>query len=280
MSAAKTLIGKGDAVDYQKITLEVTDGVALITLNDPATLNAAGLEMGEELISALASLALGAVEARAVVLTGAGRGFCSGANLSGGGAPGRLMEADGKPDAGRALESVYNPLVTALRNLPLPIVTAVNGAAAGVGCSIALMGDLIVAAESAYFLQAFRRIGLVPDGGSTYLLPRMIGKARAMEMMLLGDKLPAKTALDWGLVNRCVPDAELMPTAMGLAQELATGPMALGLIRKLVQESLDASWSEQLHAERMGQRAAGKSADFAEGVSAFLHKRAAKFTGQ
>jgi 2-(1,2-epoxy-1,2-dihydrophenyl)acetyl-CoA isomerase len=170
--------------------------------------------------------------------------------------------------------------MTLLRDFPLPIVTAVNGPAAGVGCSIALMGDLIVAAESAYFLQAFRRIGLVPDGGSTYLLPRLVGKARAMEMMLLGDKVPAATALQWGLVNRCVPDAELMSTAHALALELAKGPAALGAIRKLVWDSLDSDWTGQLHAERKAQKFAGKTEDFIEGVSAFLQKRAAAFKGR
>lgn len=264
---------------YEKITLEVADEIALITLNDPATLNAASIPMAEELNHALSALSLGVVKARTLVITGAGRGFCSGANLSGG-ETARAMDADGRPDPGQGLAAIYNPLVCALRNLPIPIVTAVNGAAAGIGCSIALLGDLIVAGESAYFLQAFRRIGLVPDGGSTYLLPRMIGKARAMEMMLLGDKLPAKTALDWGLINRCVPDAELIPTAMGLARSLAEGPAALSLIRKLVQDSLDAGWSEQLHTERMAQKTAGKTADFAEGVTAFLQKRPAKFSGK
>jgi 2-(1,2-epoxy-1,2-dihydrophenyl)acetyl-CoA isomerase len=156
----------------------------------------------------------------------------------------------------------------------------VNGAAAGVGCSLALLGDLIVAAESAYFLQAFRRIGLVPDGGSTYLLPRMIGRARAMEMALLGERIPAAQALEWGLVNRVVPDADLMTTAKGLAQALATGPASLGLTRQIINQSLDSDWAEQLHRERVAQRIAGKSADFAEGVRAFLEKRPAAFAGR
>ncbi|WP_299007262.1 enoyl-CoA hydratase-related protein, partial [uncultured Caulobacter sp.] len=169
---------------------------------------------------------------------------------------------------------------TLLKDFPLPIVTAVNGPAAGVGCSIALMGDIIVAAESAYFLQAFRRIGLVPDGGSTYLLPRLVGKARAMEMMLLGDKISAATALQWGLVNRCVPDDELIGAATAIAQELARGPAALGAIRKLVWDSLDADWTGQLHAERKAQKFAGKTEDFIEGVTAFLQKRAAAFKGR
>ena len=159
-------------------------------------------------------------------------------------------------------------------------MTAVNGAAAGVGCSLALLGDIIVAAESAYFLQAFRRIGLVPDGGSTYMLPRAIGKARAMEMALLGERLPAAQALEWGLINRCVPDAELMSTALGLAHELAKGPFSLGLIRKAIWDSLDANWQEQLYNERRAQQIAGKSDDFREGVQAFLQKRPAAFQGR
>jgi 2-(1,2-epoxy-1,2-dihydrophenyl)acetyl-CoA isomerase len=190
------------------------------------------------------------------------------------------VDPDGRPDAGKALEHTYNPLVTQIRDLPIPIVTAVNGAAAGVGCSFALMGDLILAAESAYFLQAFRRIGLVPDGGSTYLLPRLVGKARAMEMALLGERISAAKALEWGLINRVVPDAELMPAALSLAKELANGPKSLGLIRKTMWASLDAEWLEQLHAERMAQRVAGKTEDFSEGVAAFLQKRPAAFHGR
>ncbi|HEX5775708.1 MAG TPA: enoyl-CoA hydratase/isomerase [Caulobacteraceae bacterium] len=266
-------------MDYQKIRLETADGVATLTLNDPSTLNAAGIDLATEMAHAMGALAAGVVKARALVITGEGRGFCSGANLSGGGAAGRELDVDGKPDAGRALETTYNPLIMLMRDFPLPIVTAVNGAAAGVGCSIALMGDIIVAGESAYFLQAFRRIGLVPDGGSTYLLPRMIGRARAMEMALLGEKIPGRQALEWGLINRCVPDAELMSTATGFAKELAAGPKSLGMIRKLMWESLDSDWATQLHEERMGQRIAGKTEDFIEGVTAFLQKRQASFKG-
>jgi 2-(1,2-epoxy-1,2-dihydrophenyl)acetyl-CoA isomerase len=268
-------------MDYTKIKLSMDDGVAVIAFNDPATMNAAGLDVGEQLTHALKSIAGGQVAARAVVLTGEGRGFCSGANLSSGPGPGGgAVDPDGQPDAGRALEHTYNPLVTLMRDLPVPLVTAVNGAAAGVGCSFALMGDMIVAAESAYFLQAFRRIGLVPDGGSTYMLPRMIGRARAMEMMLLGERVPAAKAYEWGMVNRVVPDAELMTTALTLAKELANGPKALGMIRRMVWASLDADWTEQLHAERMAQRDAGKSEDFREGVAAFLQKRPAAFKGR
>jgi 2-(1,2-epoxy-1,2-dihydrophenyl)acetyl-CoA isomerase len=262
-------------MDYGKIKLSVDDGVAVIAFNDPATMNAAGIDTALELTDAFDKVADGALGVRAVILTGEGRGFCSGANLSSG-----MGGGGGSRDAGAALETHYNPLMTRLRTLPVPLVTAVNGAAAGVGCSFALMGDMILAAESAYFLQAFRRIGLVPDGGSTYLLPRMIGRARAMEMMLMGDKLPAAKALEWGLINRCVPDAELMPAALELAKALAAGPKALGMIRSLVWDSLDADWADQLKAEAATQTAAGKSEDFAEGVAAFLQKRPAAFKGR
>ncbi len=260
-------------MDYTKIKLSTEGGVAVITFNDPATLNAAGTDTAEQLTHAFKRVADGEGGARAVVLTGEGRGFCSGANLTSVG-PGASR------DAGSSLETIYNPLVTTIRDLPVPIVTAVNGVAAGIGCSFALMGDLIVAGESAYFLQAFRRIGLVPDGGSTYLLPRMIGRARAMEMMMLGEKLPAAKALEWGLINRCVPDAELMATALGLARELAAGPSSLSHIRRLVWDSLDADWKAQLRDEAVTQTKAGKSEDFVEGVTAFLQKRPAAFKGR
>ncbi len=257
----------------EKAKYEVDGGVALITLNDPATLNAISVDMTNEL-TVLFQRAVG--EARCVVLTGEGRGFSSGANLAGGAPP---TDADGQPDLGGRLEATFNPFVTMLRDLPIPYVTAVNGVAAGIGCSFALLGDLIVASESAYFLQAFRRIGLVPDGSATYHLPRMIGRARAMEMMLLGEKIPAKTALDWGLINRCVPDSELLSTAKALAAELAAGPKSLGMIRRLAWASLDNSWEEQLLAERRMQRDAGRSEDFREGVQAFFQKRPANFKG-
>lgn len=256
-----------------KATYELEGGVALITLTDPSTLNAISVEMTHELT---AHFERAVAEARCVVLTGEGRGFSSGANLASGAPP---VDADGQPDLGGRLEATFNPFVTMLRDLPIPYVTAVNGVAAGIGCSFALLGDLIVAGESAYFLQAFRRIGLVPDGSATYHLPRMIGRARAMEMMLLGEKIPAKTALDWGLINRCVPDGELMSTAKALATELANGPKSLGMIRRLAWASLDNTWSEQLQAERQMQREAGRSEDFREGVQAFFQKRPAKFSG-
>jgi 2-(1,2-epoxy-1,2-dihydrophenyl)acetyl-CoA isomerase len=265
-------------MDYQKIKVTRDGPVAIITMSDPATMNAAGIDTAAELQHAFGDASGGPNKARAVVLTGEGRGFCSGANLSN--SPGGAnLDVDGKPDAGAALETVYNPLVSFLREMPIPFVTAVNGAAAGVGCSLALLGDLILAAESAYFLQAFTRIGLVPDGGSTYLLPRMIGRARAMEMILLAERITAAQALEWGLINRVTPPADLMPEALKLAHALANGPASLGLSRQLVWASQDNDWASQLHRERLAQREAGKTGDFAEGVTAFQQKRPATFSG-
>jgi 2-(1,2-epoxy-1,2-dihydrophenyl)acetyl-CoA isomerase len=261
---------------FDKITYDVSESIATIAFNDPATMNAAGIDTAQELLLAFERAA---DEARATILTGNGRGFCSGANLSGGGVG--KPEKTGKPDAGKALDQFYNPLIMAMREHPHPIITAVNGAAAGVGCSIALMGDLVLCAENAYFLQAFRRIGLVPDGGSTWLLPRNIGKARAMEMTLLGDKIPADKALDWGLANRVFSADTLMDEARTLAKQLAEGPtVSLSMIRSLVWSGWEKEFQEQLHAERTSQRTAGRTADFAEGVSAFLEKRPANFKGE
>ncbi|MEE9380157.1 MAG: enoyl-CoA hydratase/isomerase [Hyphomonadaceae bacterium] len=259
---------------FEKITYKLDGDIAVIAFNDPATLNAAGLDVVSELISAF-DMAAG--EARCVILTGTGRGFCSGANLSAGGSAPRTRA----PDIGSGLDSHYHPLIMAMKELPCPIVSAVNGVAAGIGCSIALMGDMIIAGESASFLQAFRRIGLVPDGGSTWILPRLIGRARAMEMVLLGEKISPAKALEWGLINQVTTDDDLMNTAMELAGRLASGPTtALALGRSLVWEGADRNFEAQLHAERTAQRTAGRTKDVAEGIKAFLEKRPAKFTGK
>lgn len=258
-------------------TLEysMVGAVAVIRLNDPATLNAITPDILDGLQAALTQAEQ---EARAILLTGAGKAFCSGANLA---AP-RLAQGSSQAgfDAGAVLESHYNPLIRRIPQLSIPLVSAVNGAAAGVGCSLALLADLIIAAESAYFLQAFRRIGLVPDGGSTWLLPRHIGRVRAMEMMLLGERVPAPQALEWGLINRVVPDDQLATVALELAERLAQGPASLGMIRQAVWAGLESDLSDQLALERASQARAGRTADFAEGIAAFLAKRAPNFQGK
>src|SRR5712692_10459 len=259
-------------MEFNLAKLDIEGPVGILTLNHPEVMNAVSPEMLGGLMQAIDAVEDAKNGLRCVVMTGAGRGFCAGANLQ----PG----SGGFRDAGLVLETLYHPFLRRLRELSLPLVTAVNGAAAGVGMSFALMGDLVLCARSAYFLQAFRRIGLIPDGGSTWILPRLIGKVRAMELSLLGEKLPAETALNWGLVNRVYDDAELIDKAKELATHLADGPtMALSLIRRLYWESLDNSYEEQLNLERQSQRIAGSSDDFREGVRAFLEKGPAKFKG-
>ena len=182
--------------------------------------------------------------------------------------------------SGVLLESHFNPLMLAIRDLPVPFITAVNGPAVGVGSTIALAGDLILAAEDAYFLQAFRRVGVIPDAGTAFLLTRAVGRVRAMEMMMLGEKLPAKQAFEWGLVNRVVPKEELDGAATTLARELAAGPTrALAEIRKSCWHALEANFAEQLARDRIVQRAVGHTADHREGIAAFFDKRPAVFTG-
>lgn len=263
-------------MEFNRITLDIEDHIGTLTLNHPEVLNATSAEMLEGLGAALEVVESGARDVRCLILTGAGRGFCAGANLQGrgdGGGP--------KRTAGVELESVYHPLLRRLRALPCPMVSAVNGVAAGIGMSLAMMGDLILAARSAYFLQAFRRIGLVPDGGSTWLLPRRIGTARALELSMLGEKLPAETALAWGLINRVCDDAALPGEARAIALKLATGPtVALGMMRQLYWDSAENSFEDQLNLECRSQRRAGATADFKEGVAAFLAKRPARFRGE
>ncbi len=264
-------------MQHGRILLEMRDTVAVMTLNDPATLNAFGRKLREDM-----SAALGRIEssgARCLLITGAGRGFCSGANLADPDAPPRDREAEARGEAKSDLESWYHPTFMRLRALPVPIVAAINGVAAGAGMSLALSADLKVAARSATFLQAFARIGLVPDCGATYLLPRMIGLSRAMELSLLAEKLPAETALAWGLINRVAEDDALMDEALGLARRLAEGPRSLGMIRRLYWESLDNDYPAQLAAEAAQQTRAGLTADYKEGVAAFRENRPARFQG-
>lgn len=263
---------------YTKISYELKGDIAVISFDDPSTLNACGVDTAQELLHAFE---VAADEARCTILTGSGRGFCSGANLGPGGLSVQLSHEGSKPDAGRALTTHYNPLMQAIKEHPHPVITAVNGPAAGVGCSLALVGDIVVCAQNAYFLQAFRRIGLVPDGGSTWLLARTIGRVRAMEMALFGDKVPAEKALEWGMVNRIVEDDQLMPTALEMAEKLATGPtIALSLARELIWKACESDFDEAIYDERIAQRTAGRTDDFKEGVTAFLKKRPAEFKGK
>ncbi len=263
---------------YEKISYELDGSTAIISFNDPATMNACGVDTAQELLHAFEKASL---EARCTILTGKGRGFCSGANLGTTGGDTPLSHPGSLPDAGRPLDTHYNPLVLAIQDHPHPVITAVNGAAAGVGCALGLVGDLVICGKSGYFLQAFRRIGLVPDGGSTYLLARTIGRVRAMEMTLLGEKVHAEQALAWGLVNRVVEDDALLDTAKQLAKQLAEGPtQALAMTRKLVWDACDGDFKGALRAERLAQRTAGRTDDFKEGVMAFLEKRKAVFKGK
>ena len=258
---------------YQRLTLTFDGPVAVLTLNHPEVMNAIGTRMMGELTRAVAELADPARGARCLLITGAGNAFCTGANLAD---PDRDMTAS----AGATLRAGYHPLLLALRDLDMPIVSAVNGAAAGVGMSLAIMADMVCASKNAYFLQAFARIGLVPDGGATFLLPRLIGWGRAMELSLLAEKLPADKALDWGLVNRLYDDpAALMDGAMGIARQLANGPRSLALIRRAYWESTRNSYEQQLDQEARLQIVAGQTEDFKEGVTAFREKRPAKFKG-
>jgi 2-(1,2-epoxy-1,2-dihydrophenyl)acetyl-CoA isomerase len=266
-------------MEFERVKLDIDGPVGVLTLNHPEVMNAVSPEMLGGLARAFDAVEDPENGIRCLIMTGEGRGFCAGANLAGRN-PDGAATGKSRPDTGAQLETGYHPLLRRVRNLPIPLLTAVNGAAAGVGMSFALMGDLVLCARSAYFLQAFRRIGLVPDGGSTWLLPRLVGRARALELSLLGEKLPAETALQWGLVNRVHDDALLLGEARKLATELANGPtVALGLIRRLYWDSPENSYEQQLNLERQAQRTAGNSADFAEGVRAFQEKRPARFTG-
>ena len=258
-------------MEYQRIRIEFKDNIALLTLNHPETLNAVSLQMIRELNQVVDEIEDSSHDARCLLITGQGRGFCAGANLSD---PEKGMGGDSQPDLGAGLEKWYNPFLIRLRDMPMPIVTAVNGPTAGVGMSFALMGDLVLAARSAFFLQAFRRIGLIPDGGATFILPRMIGFSRAMELSLLGERLSAEKALAWGMINRVYADDQLMPEALKLAEALAAGPtQALRLIRQAYWKSIDNTYEAQLELERALQRQAGQTRDFREGVAAFLEKK-------
>lgn len=266
---------------YADILFEVADGVATLTLNRPDKLNSFTSAMHAEVRDALTRVK-GNPSVRCLLLTGAGRGFCAGQDLSdptmGSGAAGSGQEG---PDLGAALEVNYNPLVRIIRGLEMPVIAAVNGVAAGAGANIALCCDLVLAARSASFIQAFCRLGLIPDAGGTWLLPHRVGTQRAMALAMLGEALPAEEAERIGLIYKAVDDAELMPAATALARRLATQPTrGLALTKRAIHAAATNSLDEQLDLERDLQREAGFTADHREGVRAFLEKRAPAFEGK
>lgn len=262
-------------MSYETILFEMADGVARLTLNRPDRLNSFTVEMHREVADALARVE--AAAARVLVLTGAGRGFCAGQDLAD-----RSVEpgADGV-DLGASLEQLYNPLVRRLTALPLPVIAAVNGVAAGAGANLALACDIVIAARSARFIQSFANIGLVPDSGGTWSLPRLAGQARALGLALTGEPLGAEQAAAWGLIWACVEDADLGPATDTLARKFATAPTrGLAATKAAIRAAWGTSLDGQLDAERDLQRELGRTADYREGVSAFLAKRPPAFTGR
>lgn len=263
-------------MSYASILFEVADGVATLTLNRPDKLNSFTSDMHAEVRDALFRVKEDE-SVRCLLLTGAGRGFCAGQDLSDRAvAPGQEM-----PDLGQSIETNYNPLVRTLRALEMPVIAAVNGVAAGAGANIAFACDLVLAGRSASFIQAFCKLGLVPDSGGTWFLPKLVGTQRAMALAMLGEKVTAEEAERLGMIHKAVDDAELMPTATALARRLATQPTkGLALIKKAIYASTTNTLDEQLDLERDLQRAAGRTADYREGVAAFLEKRTPKFEGK
>jgi 2-(1,2-epoxy-1,2-dihydrophenyl)acetyl-CoA isomerase len=263
-------------MSYEQIRFEVRERVARITLNRPDRLNSFTTQMHGELRDALARVAADG-DARVLLLTGEGRAFCAGQDLSD-----RAVAPGAAPvDLGASIEENYRPLVLALRDLPLPVVCAVNGVAAGAGANIALACDIVIATKSASFIQAFCRIGLIPDSGGTYFLPRLVGMARAMGLAMLGDKLSAEQAAAWGLIWKCVDDTEFAATTQALLAQLADAPTAgLAATKRALYASAGNTLAQQLDAERDAQRALGYSADYREGVAAFLDKRPPRFSGR
>jgi 2-(1,2-epoxy-1,2-dihydrophenyl)acetyl-CoA isomerase len=262
-------------MSYDTILFRNDGGIARLTLNRPDKLNSFNTQMHGEVRDALGRLSGG--DARVLVLTGAGRGLCAGQDLGD-----RAVAPGGAAvDLGDSIERHYKPLVLALHALPMPVIAAVNGVAAGAGANIALACDLVIAAHSASFVQAFSKLGLLPDSGGTWILPRLVGNARALGLTLLGGKLPAEQAAAWGMIWQCVADVELGPTVEALAQALAVAPTrGLAWTKAAICGAWQRSLAEQLDIERDAQRELGRSADYAEGVAAFGEKRTPRFTGR
>lgn len=264
-------------MSYEAILYEQQQGILTITLNRPDKLNAFTDTMLDELTAAFQQAAA-EPQVRVVVLTGAGRGFCAGQDLGFAVQNGAGQEGF---SYGEHLKAHYDPLILGIQAFPKPIIAAVNGVAAGAGMSLALACDLRIVVETAAFLQAFVKIGLVPDSGSTWMLPRLVGMTRALDMMLTGRKVSAQEALEWGMINRVVPGEELKDVVYALAGELATAPTrAIGLIKQAVNYAQNSTLAEALEQEAALQDVAGRTSDHTEGVMAFLEKRPAQFFGQ
>src|SRR3712207_1929934 len=257
---------------YETIVFEARDGIARLTLNRPDRLNSFTVQMHEEDADALSRLE----GARTLVLTGAGRGFCAGQDLNDRAvAPGQAV------DLGESVEARYNPLIRTITSLPMPVIARVNGVAAGAGANIALACDIVVAATSAKFIQSFAAIGLIPDSGGTWALPRLVGQARAMGLALTGEPLPASQAAEWGLIWKAVDDERLDEEVDALAARIASGPTrGLARIKKMIRESWDHSLDEELVLQRDAMRELGFGEDYREGVAAFMEKRKPNFTGK
>jgi 2-(1,2-epoxy-1,2-dihydrophenyl)acetyl-CoA isomerase len=265
----------GPHVSYETVIWEESGGVGRLTLNRPQTLNAWTAEFGGELKQVVEGEA-SEDSVRAVLVTGAGRGFSSGADLKAGFEPAE----DGMPDIRKELHELYHPVIAGIRRLPKPVVAAVNGPAVGIGCSLALACDLVMAAESSFLGLAFVNIGLMPDGGSTAFVPPAVGKARAFQMALLGERIPAARALEWGLVNWVYPDDELMGEANILVERLAAGPTrSYASSKRALNRAIYGDLDGQLDLEAELQHALGRSKDFLEGAAAFVEKRDPAFTG-
>jgi len=263
-------------MDYQNIIAEEKNGVGYLTFNRPKALNSFNVDMHREVAEVL-NLWTKNPDVRCVVISGEGRGFCAGQDLGD-----RVVDPNAEaPDLGYSIETYYNPLIKTIVNMPKPVICAVNGVAAGAGANIALACDLVIAAKSANFVQAFCRLGLVPDSAGTWFLPRAVGHARAMGLTFLGDKLPAETAKEWGMIWDVVEDAELKEKVTELAERLAKQPtFGLSLIKKAIHQSSNNTFDEQVLLERDLQRIAGRSEDYREGVQAFMNKREPNFKGR
>jgi len=259
---------------YNSLLYHVQDGLATITLNRPDVFNAFNDEQSYELQAALKQVARDEA-VRVVVLTGAGKAFCSGQDLK------AIADSTGKRDLSESLHKRYNPIIRAMRALPKPLIARVNGVAAGAGCSLALACDLVVAAESAKFIEVFVHVGLVLDSGSSYFLPRLVGSARAFEMSTMGSRVSAQQAYDWGMVNKVVPDAELDAAVAVYTDYYKSAPTkAIALMKKMLNKSSNSDLDGMLDYEAYCQKIAGDSADYKEGVTAFNEKRKPNFTGQ